>query len=43
MTTDDIEARLHSALDELTEAVPLRHPDWPRTTTTEYSSVEIRP
>lgn len=43
MTTDDIEARLHSALDELTRAVPLRHPDRPRTTTTEYSPVDFEP
>ncbi len=28
--TEDIEARLHAALDELTAAAPLRHPDGPR-------------
>jgi len=38
---DDIEARLHSALDELSEAVELRHPAGPRVTTTASSSINF--
>ncbi len=39
MIDDDVETRLHSALDELTEAVELRHPDEPRTTTATNSYI----
>lgn len=38
---DDIEARLHSALDELSEAVELRHPAGPRVATTASSSINF--
>jgi len=41
MIDDDVEARLHSALDELTEAVELRHPDGPRATTAAPPSINF--
>jgi len=41
MIDDDVETRLHSALDELTQAVEIRHPDEPRTTTAANSSINV--